>query len=80
MDCHPELELSIVVAGTAHVVAGDAVHEIRRGNAFLLGSTEAHVVQNRSADEELTVFSAYWMPLTTHGSGRPVEAAAAGHD
>ncbi len=52
LDQHPELELSIVVAGTAHVLAGDAVHEIKQGNAFLLSSTEAHVVQNRSADTE----------------------------
>lgn len=77
LDQHPELELSIVVAGTAHVLAGDAVHEITQGNAFLLSSTEAHVVQNRSKDEQLTVFSAYWMPVATE---RPVEAVAAGHD
>jgi quercetin dioxygenase-like cupin family protein len=62
IDQHPELELSVVVAGTAYVLVGDAVHEIPHGNAFLLSSTEAHVVQNRSADELLTVFSAYWMP------------------
>jgi quercetin dioxygenase-like cupin family protein len=80
LDQHPELELSIVVAGTAHVLAGDTVHEIKQGNAFLLGSTEAHVVQNRSEDEQLTVFSAYWMPLATEETGRPVEALAAGHD
>ncbi|TCM50308.1 cupin domain-containing protein [Kribbella sp. VKM Ac-2568] len=85
IDQHPELELSIVVAGTAHVLVGGVVHEVTTGNAFLLGSTEAHVVQNRSADELLTVFSAYWMPLETEGSGpapseeadRPVEATAA---
>jgi hypothetical protein len=61
------------------------VHEVTTGNAFLLGSTEAHVVQNRSTDELLTVFSAYWMPLQNEGSepasaeeaDRPVEAAAA---
>ena len=48
IDQHPELELSIVVAGTAHVLVGGEVHEIPHGNAFLLSSTEAHVVQNRS--------------------------------
>uniref|UniRef100_UPI0007B17678 Cupin 2 conserved barrel domain protein n=1 Tax=Kribbella flavida (strain DSM 17836 / JCM 10339 / NBRC 14399) TaxID=479435 RepID=UPI0007B17678 len=62
IDQHPELELSIVVAGTAHVTVGDTVHEVPHGNAFLLNSLEAHVVQNRSADEVLTVFSAYWYP------------------
>lgn len=77
VDQHPELELSIVVAGTAHVLVGDAVHEVTTGNAFLLGSTEAHVVQNRSADELLTVFSAYWMPLDAEEADRPVEATAA---
>ena len=85
IDQHPELELSIVVAGTAHVLVGGVVHEVTTGNAFLLGSTEAHVVQNRSADELLTVFSAYWMPLEAEGSepapseeaDRPVEATAA---
>jgi quercetin dioxygenase-like cupin family protein len=79
LDQHPERELSIVVAGTAHVLVGDAVHEIRQGNAFLLGSTEAHVVQNRSADQELTVFSAYWMPLATEELGT-AQTVAAGHD
>jgi quercetin dioxygenase-like cupin family protein len=78
IDQHPELELSIVVAGTAHVLVGDAVHEIPHGNAFLLSSTEAHVVQNRSADQELTVFSAYWMPLDGEAADGPIEAAAAG--
>ena len=62
-DQHPELELSVVVAGTAHVLVGGREYEVPQGNAFLLGTTEAHVVVNRSADAELTVFSAYWMPL-----------------
>ena len=76
LDQHPELELSIVVAGTAHVLVGDAVHEITQGNAFLLSSTEAHVVQNRSDDELLTVFSAYWMPVAEE---RPLETVTADH-
>jgi mannose-6-phosphate isomerase-like protein (cupin superfamily) len=68
LDQHPELELSVVVAGTAHIVAGGKEHEIPQGNAFLLNSTEAHVVRNRSADAPLTVFSAYWMPKAAdHG-------------
>jgi quercetin dioxygenase-like cupin family protein len=80
IDQHPELELSIVVAGTAHVLVGGEVHEITHGNAFLLSSTEAHVVQNRSDDELLTVFSAYWMPIEGADEGdRPTEAIAAGH-
>jgi quercetin dioxygenase-like cupin family protein len=61
--CHPELELSIVVAGTAHVEVGGAVIEIAAGNAFLLESEEAHIVHNRTADQPMVIFSGYWMPL-----------------
>ncbi|GAB3926717.1 hypothetical protein GCM10029976_021840 [Kribbella albertanoniae] len=64
LDQHPELELSLVVAGTAHVLTGGSEYEIQQGNAFLLSSTEQHVVQNRSDSVELTVFSAYWMPIS----------------
>ncbi|WP_328994963.1 cupin domain-containing protein [Kribbella sp. NBC_01245] len=62
LDQHPELELSVVVAGTAHVVSGDDEHAVPQGSAFLLNSTETHIVQNRSAQDMLTIFSAYWMP------------------
>lgn len=65
VDQHPELELSVVVAGTAHVTVGGEEYEVPQGNAFLLGTTEAHVVRNRSADVPLTVFSAYWMPISS---------------
>jgi len=65
VDQHPELELSVVVAGTAHVTVGGEEYEVGQGNAFLLGTTEAHVVRNRSADVPLTVFSAYWMPISS---------------
>jgi quercetin dioxygenase-like cupin family protein len=80
IDQHPEHELSVVVAGTAHVLVGDAVHEIPHGSAFLLSSAEAHAVQNRSADELLTVFSAYWMPEAA--ADRPADAVVTGvgHD
>ncbi|MFC0629289.1 cupin domain-containing protein [Kribbella deserti] len=62
LDQHPELELSVVVAGTAHVLSGEKVHAVEQGSAFLLSSTETHIVQNRSTDATLTIFSAYWMP------------------
>lgn len=62
-DCHPELELSIVVNGTASIESDSGeITDVPRGEAFLLGSEEAHVIHNRSADEPLVVFSAYWMP------------------
>jgi uncharacterized cupin superfamily protein len=62
-DCHPELELSIVLTGTAHVEIGDTLTEVGAGNAFLLDSEEAHVVHNRTSDQPVLIFSGYWMPL-----------------
>ena len=61
-DQHPELELSIVLSGTAHVEASGSVTEVAAGSAFLLDSEEAHVVHNR-ANEPVVIFSGYWMPL-----------------
>jgi uncharacterized cupin superfamily protein len=63
-DCHPELELSIVLTGTAHVEVGGSITEVGAGNAFLLDSEEAHVIHNRTADQPVVIFSGYWMPLT----------------
>ena len=62
-DCHPELELSIVVAGTASVESAGTVTEVPQGGAFLLDSDEAHIVHNNHQAGPLTIFSAYWMPL-----------------
>lgn len=64
IDCHPELELSIVVSGCAVVQGGEDSGEVRQGGAFLLDGDEDHSVRNRSLDEPLIVFSAYWMPAT----------------
>jgi|SRR6266536_3642526 quercetin dioxygenase-like cupin family protein len=61
-DCHPEVELSVVISGTAFVEASGEVTEVGPGSAFLLGSEEAHIIHNRSADTPLTVFTTYWMP------------------
>jgi mannose-6-phosphate isomerase-like protein (cupin superfamily) len=58
-DEHPEVELSVVVSGTAYVEAGGAVTEVGTGSAFLLDSCEPHVVHNLGG-EPLMVFSAYW--------------------
>src|SRR5664279_921646 len=58
-DCHPEPELSIVVAGTGFVEVATGITEVGVGSAFLLDSEEAHVVHNRTADAPLTLFSAY---------------------
>src|SRR5215468_9122699 len=72
-DRHPEVELSLVVSGSAVVEAGGAVTEVPHGSAFLLDSQEAHVVHNRSTDQPLVVFSAYWMPT---GVGSAVAGTA----
>ncbi len=62
-DCHEEPELSIVVAGTASVEIAGEITDVPTGAAFLLGSEEAHIIHNRTADQPLMIFSAYWMPL-----------------
>jgi mannose-6-phosphate isomerase-like protein (cupin superfamily) len=61
-DCHPEVELSVVVDGTASVEVGGEVTDVPRGDCFLLDSAEPHVIHNRSADVPLRVFTTFWMP------------------
>ena len=68
-DCHPEVELSIVVSGSAVVEAGGQIVEVDHGSAFLLDSNEAHVVHNHSTQAPLVVFSTYWMPAAA-GAGQ----------
>src|SRR5262245_13385805 len=64
-DQHPEVELSVVISGTAFVEASGEITEIGTGDAFLLGSEEAHIIHNRSSDTPLLVFTTYWMPRDT---------------
>jgi mannose-6-phosphate isomerase-like protein (cupin superfamily) len=78
VDQHPELELSVVVEGTAHVEIGGDLTEVGQGDCFLLESREAHVIHNRSADTPLRVFTTYWMPLDGSGDGAPEQVAAEG--
>jgi quercetin dioxygenase-like cupin family protein len=61
-DCHPEVELSVVISGRAWVEASGEVTEVAPGSAFLLDSEEAHVIHNRSSYDPLLVFTTYWMP------------------
>ena len=75
-DCHPELELSVVIDGTAAVEASGRITEVRKGSCFLLDGDEAHVIHNRSADEPVVVFTTYWMPLG-HKAEEPVAAGEA---
>lgn len=74
-DCHPEVELSVVISGTAFVEAGGQITEVNAGSAFLLDSEEAHIIHNRSAETPLSVFTTYWMPLETTASVGAREAA-----
>ena len=67
-DRHPEVELSVVVSGTASVETGGEVTDVAQGSCFLLDSEEAHVIHNRSSDEPLRVFTTYWMPLAPAGT------------
>jgi mannose-6-phosphate isomerase-like protein (cupin superfamily) len=63
-DCHPEVELSVVITGTASVEASGRVTDIAAGSCFLLDSEEAHVIHNRT-DAPLHVWTTYWMPRET---------------
>jgi mannose-6-phosphate isomerase-like protein (cupin superfamily) len=71
-DCHPELELSIVISGTASVETNGSITDLPAGSAFLFDSEETHVVHNRGQDAPVMIFSAYWMP--TEGSAETVAA------
>ena len=70
LDRHPELELSIVVQGTAFVESNGRTTEVPRGSAILFDSEEPHVVHNRDQASPLTILSAYWMPLSDGAPGR----------
>jgi mannose-6-phosphate isomerase-like protein (cupin superfamily) len=82
-DCHPEVEFSIVVHGTASVEASGQITDVAAGEIFLLDSEEAHVIHNRSGNASLTVFTTFWMPLedgpdSGTAGGEEAEAAMAG--
>jgi mannose-6-phosphate isomerase-like protein (cupin superfamily) len=62
-DCHPEVELSVVISGTASVETSGEVTEVAAGSCFLLDSEEAHVIHNRDHEVPLFIFTTYWMPL-----------------
>jgi mannose-6-phosphate isomerase-like protein (cupin superfamily) len=75
-DCHPEMELSVVLSGTAFVEAAEQISEVRAGSAFLLDGQEAHIIHNRSAETPLSVFTTYWMPLDAAAAASASAAAA----
>jgi mannose-6-phosphate isomerase-like protein (cupin superfamily) len=69
-DCHPEVELSVVVSGTASVETGGQVTDVPPGDCFLLDSGEAHVIHNRSAGTPLRIFTTFWLPRAAAGEAR----------
>jgi quercetin dioxygenase-like cupin family protein len=70
-DCHPEVELSVVINGRASVEAGDQITDVEAGSAFLLNGDEAHIIHNRSDDTPLFIYTTFWMPRA--GAGQPGE-------
>ena len=79
-DCHPEVELSVVVTGMASVEAGGEITDVAAGGVFLLGSEEPHIIHNRAADQPLMVFTTFWMPLdgSADCAAQAAEVAVAG--
>jgi mannose-6-phosphate isomerase-like protein (cupin superfamily) len=78
LDRHPELELSIVIEGTAFVESNGTTTEVPRGSAVLFDSEEPHVIHNRDQDAPLTIFSAYWLPLTGSPGSSEMESRTSG--
>lgn len=68
-DSHPELELAVVVDGSAIFEAGQATIEAAAGAAVLLSSNEQHVVHNTSDDSPLVMLSLYWLPTNVGETG-----------
>lgn len=73
-DCHPELELSVVISGTASVEASGQITKVAQGSCFLLDSEEAHIIHNRSDTQPLFIFTTYWMPRES--ADGPADGAA----
>lgn len=61
-DCHPEIELAVVVSGSAAFESSGTSMDAPLGSAVLLGSNERHIVHNRSDGSPLVLLSLYWMP------------------
>jgi quercetin dioxygenase-like cupin family protein len=66
-DYHPEVELSVVLSGTASVEASGEITDVGPGESFLLSSKERHIIHNRT-DEPCVVFTTFWMPRETADS------------
>lgn len=63
LDCHPEVELAVVVGGkAAFAVEGGDPEPTPVGTAVLLDPEERHVIHNLSDTEPVTLLSIYWLP------------------
>lgn len=63
-DCHPELELSVVVEGSGTFESPNGRTEASAGTTVLMDSAERHVIHNNSAESRLVILSIYWMPVS----------------
>lgn len=61
-DHHPEIEMAVVVRGTARYTVDGRTVEAEAGSVILLEPEERHVIHNASLDESLTILSLYWLP------------------
>jgi quercetin dioxygenase-like cupin family protein len=61
-DHHPEIEMAVVVRGTARYSNDGRTVEAAAGSVILLEPEERHVIHNASPDEPLTILSLYWLP------------------
>ncbi|MEV0622097.1 cupin domain-containing protein [Nonomuraea sp. NPDC050404] len=61
-DRHPEVELAVVMSGSADLTVAGRRDTGGPGTAFLFEPEEPHVIVNPSTDEPLMVLSIYWMP------------------
>ncbi|WP_265567302.1 cupin domain-containing protein [Streptomyces hygroscopicus] len=65
-DNHPEVELAIVVGGTAVFTVDGEDITVEPGTAVLLSPGERHVI--KAAEDPVRILSVYWLPAAS-GSG-----------
>jgi hypothetical protein len=77
-DCHPEVELAVVVTGSARFESPDGAPAVEAptGTAVLLRSEERHVVVNSSPTDQLVLLSVYWLPGSEPAAARADAAMA----
>jgi quercetin dioxygenase-like cupin family protein len=61
-DHHPEIEMAVVMSGTALYTVDGRTVAAEPGSVILLEPEEHHVIHNASPDQPLTILSLYWLP------------------